>query len=267
MLARAPQEWIRCLASERDILDLVHMEQNQELRITSVPQFVEYIETEVVGPSCVFRGQREAWPLLPKIARLQVAAPTESSPDEVKHREWLMLDQFKHESLPMVPLIPETDWDWLSVAQHHGLPTRLLDWTKNPLAALWFAVREAPLTRGKDGVVWVFRHSEEDVIRNPQSAESPFDGERTMIFEPRHITARISAQAGVFTVHKLTASGVFVPLERNKRYHECLSRVPIAASEFGAIRQRLDRLGIHAASLFPGLDGLSERIASQHDYT
>jgi type I restriction enzyme M protein len=55
-----------------------------------------------------------------------------------------MLEKFKREAIPYLTIKPNDDWDWLALAQHHGLPTRLLDWTQNPLVAVGIASTSCP---------------------------------------------------------------------------------------------------------------------------
>jgi FRG domain len=82
----------------------------------------------------VFRGQSNAaWTLVPKVGRPPFCRRVM---DNNLFREW------KRRAVEYVGTPWVSDWDWLAVAQHHGLPTRLLDWKDNPLNAVYFALRE-----------------------------------------------------------------------------------------------------------------------------
>jgi hypothetical protein len=127
--------------------------------ITSFDEFAKLLK-KYDGESILFRGQAEHdWELIPKLGRKSLKLTA----SDVRVAEKDIFKKFDLESRPYLPASVETDWDRLVLAQHHGLPTRLLDWSKNPLAALWFAV-ENPAKEDKPGVVWVFEFKD-DLIR------------------------------------------------------------------------------------------------------
>ncbi len=181
-----------------------------------------------------------------------------------------MFQEFKRKAIPHLAFQPETDWDWLALAQHHGMATRLLDWTLNPLAALWFTVCSPPTrTKGgkqRCGVVWVFFPEKSDFIV-PAADNPPFRVIGTRVFQPRHVAQRINAQAGWFTTHSFVVQKKhFVPLEQNKRYSAKLIKLRIPPREFEEMRYQLDRLNVNAASLFPDLDGLCRHITWEDSF-
>ena len=174
-----------------------------------------------------------------------------------------MFDWFRDHSPPHFRPRTEARWEMLVVAQHHGLPTRLLDWTENPLAALWFAVHE-PACNDEDGVVWVYRYSKSDLAQLDQHLD-PFKVCRTRILRPAHVTQRIVSQFGWFTLHPFNAQGGgFVPLE--KAVPSELTKLVIPANAFSDLRWQLDRCGVNCASLFNDLDGLCKHIQWRHTY-
>ena len=239
-------------------------------QVTKLSDFLQYLERHSGDiPFTIYRGQREDWPLLPKLARRDLLGGT---PDEVERK---MFADFMRAAPLLVTAPPDNDWDWLAIAQHHCLSTRLLDWTKNPLCALWFAVREPVGDASKYGVVWAFLPEDQDIVRDIKRTPSRFDRSiaggsplavpRTMVFEPRYVTARIKAQEGLFTVHRFSESdGRFVPLEKNKTYHHRLEKVIIPASSFATLRWQLLSCGVHSGSLFPDLDGLASRLEMEY---
>ena len=205
----------------------------RETEINSIQDFVAFVdkEKEVAeangnNTDFLFRGQNRDFALLPKLARLQLRG-------EINNVEKLMIDEFKRTSLPMSEYKPEDEWDLLALAQHHGLPTRLLDWTYSALVALWFTVNDIPHRNDTGdtgcGVVWILTPEVED-FRTDMEKYGPLSDKITKIFLPKIVSRRISAQAGAFTVHKINDSGKpghVVKFERHRRFSKKLIKVAL----------------------------------------
>ncbi|TCC93694.1 FRG domain-containing protein [Pedobacter frigiditerrae] len=232
--------------------------------IKSVSEYIEHFDSldMIYGSSeILFRGQSCDRPLIPKLGRIPIRA--KSSIKEVEHS---LITEFKRGILPLSEFKPDNPWDLLALAQHHGLPTRLLDWSSNALIGLWFAVCKPPKTddKGKilDGVVWVFLPSKEDFISDEAVLPDPFKNTfTTKIFKSSMISRRIAAQAGIFTAHRIIVTdNRFIPLNTNSKYKKKLFPVYIKGQHFWTIRRELAQLGINHFSIFPDLDGFSKHL-------
>ena len=158
----------------------------QQHTIESVSAFVHLIEKVKKAEQArknnadfIYRGQRQDKSLRPRLWRLVKRGKR-------KEYERLMFDEFKRTSGALTDLQPQTEWDFLAITQHHGLPTRLLDWTFSALAALWFAVEKKPkIIEGKEqnAVVWLLKTTAGDFI-DEKDRTSPFDREPTGIAPP-----------------------------------------------------------------------------------
>lgn len=239
------------------------MHKYKQITIKDIQDFVGFIdqnkeqrERGFQHEDFLFRGQRRDQKLSPKLARLVLNG-------DILNVEHLIFREFKRTSLPLSEFIPDNDWDYLALAQHHGLPTRLLDWTYSALVALWFAVKDPPYEDEKtgkldNGVVWVFKPSKDDFDLDTDST-SPLENGPTKIFRSKVVSKRISAQAGLFTVHKINSPdrrGRVVNFERHAQFSEKLIKIIIPPEHFSKIRNRLNILGINHATVFPDIDGL-----------
>lgn len=193
----------------------------------------------------IYRGEKSLKnPLIPGIGRVTPVGTSKSK----ESNEKTILRLFKEQSLPYLSFIPSNDWEWLALGRHYGIPTRLLDWTRNPLVACFFAVREP---HDNDSVIYSYETREYASIERYQN---PLLHPGVGKFIPRHITQRITVQTGIFTIHADPYTNFDDP-------H--LHRILIPNALRRKLKRDLDTYGIHAASLFPDLSGLAEHITWQ----
>jgi hypothetical protein len=220
--------------------------------VSSFREFQDIILDRPADHFILYRGQTLDKALLPKIARYDL-------PD-VEETEREMLEDFQRRSIHLIDHHPGNSWDWLALAQHHGMATRLLDWTENPLIALWFSMSPKLEDMNVDySVVWGFNVPKEDIVISTDDKD-PFKGRMTKVFKPNHITKRISSQFGWFTIHKGDQDRKFIPFERNEEYSERLFKIKVESKCFKECKSRLHTFGINSASMYPDIDGLAKHV-------
>jgi len=235
------------------------MSKLREKEVLSFSHYLELMTTEAEftrppdGSFFLYRGQQDSlWRLAPKIARYTHAS-------DILKLEQEVFSEFKRYGRPYISSdILNNEWDCLALAQHHHLPTRLLDWTANPLVALWFAFAESS-DKIDSRAVWISKMSTTQIVEVGKS--SPFNQSVTKAFKPSHITNRITAQNGWFTTHKyLDLKAKFIPLDNNVRFKDNLLKINMKNSLRDEVLFGLDLLGINAYSLFPDVDGISQYL-------
>jgi FRG domain-containing protein len=174
--------------------------------------------------------------------------------------------------------VPEdSTWNWLALAQHHGLPTRLLDWTFSPYVALHFAT--ARREDDADGVVWMLDYVRAHELAPKKLREqlereggnvfttemlaacaAGFDeladlGDDFVVFvEPPSFDERIVNQYSLFSLMSRADASLYDWLERHR---ELWRKLVIPSALKPEVRDKLDQANVTERVLFPGLDGLS----------
>jgi hypothetical protein len=202
----------------------------------------------------LFRGMRsEHYVLIPSIGRPEsrkdsrTGRPVRYEPEYERR----MLDNFKNRVRPFLSHQPQHDLEWLAIAQHHGMMTRLLDWSSSPLIAAFFACEEAPEEREDIAIVG---------IPEPEPATSgdPFAGDAVRSYRPPHLSPRISAQQSVFTLHPFP-DREYSPAE--------LKKWVVPGKLFFNLKNWLDVCGINDASLRPDIEGAAKYVRWQYKWS
>ena len=222
-----------------------------EIRINS---FYEFLDVVLKHDRGYYRGvKNSAYTLLTKLGRADLTiAVAKGGYRDRRDFEKSAIDAFKRQARPFIDKTPSSEWEWLALMQHHGAPTRLLDWTSNPLVALYFATEDVWRNRGRmpDSDAAVYYYDVNRIV-NIQANPDPFAIQETCVFGPPHIDARVAAQQAYFTLHPIPEQ----PFDAKEIVKIVFSKeVKIICND--ATRS----LGFERGSLFPGLDSISEGL-------
>ena len=285
----------------------------RSISITSLSEYLKAIEclqsyypsnpiqNNPVSNPFLYRGMsKRTYKLIPSVFREKT---TTENGLELSNQIYLsradeksLLMSFIHEASGIVSFPPNDLPHWAEYAQHYGVPTRFLDWTSNPLTAMYFACRDRT---DEEGAVWMLHGSNyrrfieqnnsmpdnkttselvNDLLHGKSSVEYP------LLYTPYYVDSRMSAQGSYFMVwgtRIIPFEEMFVDeslwLELPEK--ECLARsygweqevallfcFHISSDSKQPILRELDMVGINEKTLFPGLDGVGRYIERKYRF-
>lgn len=212
----------------------------KKVELREAEDIFEFLNTYRKSTRYQFRGQSDSkWKLVPKAGRI----PYNNIDDKEIFKHW------KRRAFSHLENQNLNDIELLTIAQHTGLPTRLLDWTYNPLVAVFFACIE---NYDFDGAIFSYNAPKYETT---SEIISPFDlkEETINMLQPNSTHSRVSNQFGYFTIHNKPT----FELEQKQNMDKIIIPKKLKKELLFIINQ----LGINNMTIFPDLDGLSKHLS------
>ena len=215
------------------------------IKVKSFSKLLDELNQFKSNQNIIFRGQsNQDWKLLPKIGRTEFSNKIRDAKDEIS-----ILDAWKRYAVHYMQKVPKDDWDWLALAQHYGLATRLLDWTKNPLNAIFFAIDHPDINLNP--AIFTIHMNNDEILK---SDSSPFSIKHLGFIFPRGLSGRIIQQRSLFSVSKNPKE----PLD--DILNDRLYKFEIDGNAVPEIEENLEFYGINKFSIFQDLDSMSDYL-------
>ena len=210
-----------------------------EIQLESIMQWHDILNQHI-SPNYKFRGQSDSsWDLIPKAGRSEYSHFS----DEKIFTQWKRRAHF------LIKDNKFNDWELLAIAQHTGLPTRLLDWSHNPMVSLFFACID---NLDKDGAVYIIENTSYLV----EDRVNIFNFKKDVHFyQPKTSNERLASQLGYFSVHKNPKKQI----DWSSLYNSTKIIIPSGLKDDLIIM--LNQYGVNYLSLFPDLEGLSKHLS------
>lgn len=246
-------------------------------KLHEIMQYIESSLDESKSPRW-FRGSGKypLYRLEPTLLRHKEVLAARKDP--LKLEQQLKM-RFLQTSAPFLSATPATDFDWLFLQQHYGVPTRLLDWTENPFIALYFALSSS--AKEDDACVWMLdpikwnklalNNAQLDRIPDPTMSQATqflkdpgddFSPSDPIAIFGNHTNPRITAQRGTFVMFCKSTE----PMENKAYADECLTCFKIPAELKPVMYETLLAIGYTHSVVYPDLSGLGAEIKTSYGF-
>jgi hypothetical protein len=249
---------------------LVHAQ--NAIEIIEVKNFNDLMNELTLPDNCcghfVYRGvPSKDFDLKPSVGRL---TPSALGGMALADFESESLNRFKLRSNALIKNTPGNDWEWLALAQHHGLPTRLLDWSNSPLIAAYFATEPKlnaigsiePIGISGSAIYLMHTCNYKDIN---SLCQNPFVCPEHGIFYAPHLTQRITGQSGLFSFQPDPSKSfdeVFLSPPQNT-----IKKLVLDHSASNEVQKKLYGLGIRHSTIYPDLDGISKELRISNNFS